>query len=698
MSQDPTHFWISSNPPLSPHGVGQVIADTDAAFGKDIIDMFYEPEIPAFQVVADQERQDKIMVHVTELINTLLDMETDLSDYDSDSDLDSADGLLHGVRSFNGLESVPKQPKTISWAKYDSHQSQLFREYEPYRYPQVLKPYRNKAVWHGLACRDGWTLTFLMDRIWDVWQGHGMPANIEGFEKLFACSIEWNHCQTILYFGTNATSGRESLLKVVAALQNAFDVIVKLCSDPKSPQDSALNLTSHLVMTPNPDSASVIARYFANVGFAKTTYLTSVSAQNPLEHDDLKTAVTLRTLQYDIDRQWSADSTRYPPTDRPPPDIKDTFAIFHDYEPRLGEVGCQVTWFDGRADRLRQKNILVPDLAESPAQMDGRKPATPPSLLDLAIDELPSSRTGYESITPLQSQYGKHDELLIDISDAAEPGSLELDIDVLTEGVNRLRITDRPPKKQRPDIKDTFGTKHADVVECLMLMSDTKPVSKDHRQALPRISSPILVEQTHKDNERNPYPGKSGFISVLKSEFGHIIDILRVTSGPVALSMSFGRICMSEYEPASIWDGVSGSRMSVQQARQHLQLRYPALKGDIAFTPILSTCAADATALAQIRPSHKAAWILPSAESRTIKYDFHCHLTNEGQRRFTVTIDASNLRAEVCGPRHELATVLIHCPRLAWDLKVAATYVPDAAEMMDAKPAAQNLVKSLKVT
>ncbi|KIL94935.1 hypothetical protein FAVG1_01866 [Fusarium avenaceum] len=126
-------FYISCNPPLLPNGVSLIIADLMKELESMVIEVLYEPEIPWFKFITSVEHQLEVSRWMHSRLDNLLTAEAGEVDANQDeSDLE--------FKGRSDIEILTETPHIVSYPELQDILKDILQEYEPFRYPEHLKP------------------------------------------------------------------------------------------------------------------------------------------------------------------------------------------------------------------------------------------------------------------------------------------------------------------------------------------------------------------------------------------------------------------------------------------------------------------------------------------------------------------------------------------------------------------------------
>lgn len=157
--------------------------------------------------------------------------------------------------------------------------------------------------------------------------------------------------------------------------------------------------------------------------------------------------------------------------------------------------------------------------------------------------------------------------------------------------------------------------------------------------------------------------------------------------GYVSIRLKFGRFYITDLGPAEV-DVGCGPYRNMDKILESLEAETQST--NLHFSTIISTIGPDAdTIVGTSAPIDM--WVRPNVE---IQYRIECSFQ---QKTFIVDIDGDTFDFTCHGPSFEMDSIIVHCPRHAWDMKVCA----DRSKNLDLSPIHRILgeivVKSLHV-
>lgn len=163
--------------------------------------------------------EDFIQDHLEEIVKNEIEM-MDPDDYEG--------GLKDEHGNLIDVDITSDDPKVLPWASFTDKTLASYEEYDPWRYPVIMKGIPFKDVWNGLerlpnpSNRCQQVLVHAAQLSGSVEIADAM----ESLGKLFGCDIHNNMNQTLLYIGSQ---DKEYLGKVLSRLDN---VVSRMVSAP----------------------------------------------------------------------------------------------------------------------------------------------------------------------------------------------------------------------------------------------------------------------------------------------------------------------------------------------------------------------------------------------------------------------------------------------------------------------------------
>lgn len=181
------------------------------------------------------------------------------------------------------------------------------------------------------------------------------------------------------------------------------------------------------------------------------------------------------------------------------------------------------------------------------------------------------------------------------------------------------------------------------------------------------MRSSILNNDQKKATSKSP--GHDEVLYEADIEVKRLLEVFRVIPGKLRIDAVFGRLCCKNPNPANVktdknpdWpvetimEGLNGGKFPQES---------------LGFYTQLTTHGAEAEILSQTWLLGGAKWEL--VETRTF-YDFICRSRGGNDFTIVVEVDADTFEYRSKGEMQETSCLYIHCPRRAWDIKVALSH------------------------
>ncbi|CAJ0545809.1 Ff.00g092820.m01.CDS01 [Fusarium sp. VM40] len=287
-----TEFYISCNPPLLPNGVSLIITDLMKELESMVIEVLYEPEIPWFKFITSVEHRLEVSRWMHSRLDSLLTAEAGEVDANQgESDLE--------FKGRSDIEILTETPHIVSYPEFQDILKDILQEYEPFRYPEHLKPLPYKTVWQCPELFEGVTVTKLLSKYKLLWPSSSGEPSIEDLGELTKCQISHNLQGSLLYIGSNEDAG------AINTTTRKLDILSSL-------MDTPLATTSHMLFTETSNPTRLCYRWLTHTGLSKLTYVDPTGSERNQEYDRIAGAVALRIETVNSSGHSVPDSTVYP--------------------------------------------------------------------------------------------------------------------------------------------------------------------------------------------------------------------------------------------------------------------------------------------------------------------------------------------------------------------------------------------------
>ncbi|KAM0216634.1 hypothetical protein ACHAPA_007584 [Fusarium lateritium] len=285
-------FYISCNPPLLPNGVSLIITDLMKELEPMVIEVLYEPEVPWFKFITSVEHRLEVSRWMHARLDNLLTAEAGEVDENQDES-----GLEFRGRS--DIEILTETPHIISYPELQDILKDILQEYEPFRYPEHLKPLPYKTVWQCPGEFEGVTTTKLLSKYKLLWPSSSGEPSIEDLGELTKCQISHNFQGSLLYIGSNDSA------EALHTTTRKLDVLASLMGAPFA-------ATSHMLFTETSNPTRLCYQWLTHTGLSKLTYVEPTGSEQNQEYDRIAGAVALRIETVNTSGHSVPDSTVYP--------------------------------------------------------------------------------------------------------------------------------------------------------------------------------------------------------------------------------------------------------------------------------------------------------------------------------------------------------------------------------------------------
>lgn len=161
-----------------------------------VIEVLYEPDIPWFKFITSVEHRLEVSRWMHSRLDNLLTAEAGEVDANQDeSDLE--------FKGRSDIEILTETPHIVSYPELQDILKDILQEYEPFRYPEHLKPLPYKTVWQCPELFEGVTVTKLLSKYKLLWPSSSGEPSIEDLGELTKCQISHNLQGSLLYIGSN---------------------------------------------------------------------------------------------------------------------------------------------------------------------------------------------------------------------------------------------------------------------------------------------------------------------------------------------------------------------------------------------------------------------------------------------------------------------------------------------------------------
>ncbi|KAF3075483.1 hypothetical protein CFAM422_002370 [Trichoderma lentiforme] len=423
-------FYITCNPPLLPLGVKRIIESAQSACQDKLLEILYEPEIPWFKCITVTEYQSRVSDIIQHLLHKLLKKEVRPLDFNV-ADTDVREGTFHP----DVVSRETNEPVIIPWVVLKSLGSDIYQDFEEYRFPAILGQLPFKTVWRGLQNSTGVSIDTLLSVFSRVSKSENAPNNVVDFAFHTNCEMSHNLRENLIYIGS-----WQSMDLVDRAVRRLQTILNLLASKPK--------VSSHLILLERPAATKLTYRWMSHVGLVPATFaVRSGGLAIAEEYKYLSNAAVIRTHSRDRTGRWITDNTVYPLKDTRQLEVGQTFNAFKGYILPTKKKNAKVQVLH---DWKYPKDQASPAPAETRASNTFRGPVQNSQIVlgnSMVDDNLePTSPVSIKkSYRVAQNQELHNDKRLLDYQQPSPSAQLSpklQDADTFVRSTQRLAITE----------------------------------------------------------------------------------------------------------------------------------------------------------------------------------------------------------------------------------------------------------------
>ncbi|UKZ77606.1 hypothetical protein TrVFT333_005330 [Trichoderma virens FT-333] len=435
-------FYITCNPPLLPLGVKRIIESAQSACQDKLLEILYEPETPWFKCITATEYQNQVSDVIQNLMHKLLKKEVQPLKFNVVEDIDVHEGTFHP----DVVSRETDEPLIIPWMVYNSIGSDMYPDFDHYRFPEIMAKIPFKTVWRGLQNSTGVSIETLLSIFSRVSKSETAPTSIADFAFYTNCEMSHNLREDLIYIGS-----WESMELVDRAVRRLQAILNLLASKPK--------VASHLILLEGSAATKLTYRWMSHVGLVHATFaVQSGSLDIAEEYKYLANAVVIRTHIRERSGRWITDDTVYPLKDTRQHEAEQIFSAFKGYllpsKPKNAKVQVLHDWkyATGQRDTSPTKTRVTDSLC-GPMRNNQNVPS------NLVADD--NMKLSYSALVNNDQELAPSQELHDDqklFACQPSPASARLSpalhgVDTIVQSTQRLATTERDfPHASGPSI------------------------------------------------------------------------------------------------------------------------------------------------------------------------------------------------------------------------------------------------------
>lgn len=239
-------FYVTSNPPLLPSGVAEVIQRAQEEFGVShhpsmrcyeyvkrrvpdrsqgqLLEILYDPEVPWFKCITRNDHRNNVSVYLEELLEEMVGSDLVPPELHVGPPPRNESGALVDVY----IEA--SEPVVVPWITYADFQTTQHSDYDAFQYPAALSDYPHKAVWRQFEevpeSEASSNLIKFMATLEQLCGAFMVPAEIDHSGSFLGCEkFARNLTGTLIFVGG---STQESVDGALRRLDNIFAEMVRL--------------------------------------------------------------------------------------------------------------------------------------------------------------------------------------------------------------------------------------------------------------------------------------------------------------------------------------------------------------------------------------------------------------------------------------------------------------------------------------